>query len=131
MFSTLNQPANPGVAPGMLLLTALALGIVWALIVLIELVVLQLLRWGNFRQALRASAIMNAISSVVGLVLLLAFPQPSVWGLLGSGALAGMIETAVLVRLRRGDVRENAIAALVANLASYLVLVLPAYLFRG
>jgi hypothetical protein len=116
---------------GLIILTALTIGILIMLITLVEMVCLQLLRWGNTRQSMRASLAMNLTSSVVGILLLLLFPQPNVRNLLIAWFILVVIEGGVLTFIRRETPRYNWFAAAIANFASYLILILPAFLFRG
>lgn len=116
---------------GLIILTALSVAILISLITLIEMVALQLLHWGNTRQALRASLAMNLTSSVVAILLLMLFPQPSLRNLLIAWPILVVIEGGVLTRLRPQTPRYNWLVAAMANLASYLILILPAFLFRG
>ena len=116
---------------GLIILTALSVAILILLITLVEMVVLQLLRWGNTRQSMRASLAMNLTSSVVGILLLVLFPQPNVRNLLIAWFILVIIEGGVLTRIRPETPRYNWFNAAVANLASYIILILPAFLFRG
>ena len=116
---------------GLLLLTALSIAILISLITLVEMVTLQLLRWGNTRQSMRASLAMNLTSSVVGILLLVLFPHPNVRNLLIAWLILVAIEGGVLTRIRPETPRYNWFTAAVANLASYIILILPAFLFRG
>jgi hypothetical protein len=116
---------------GFIILTIFAVAILLMLITLIEMVVLQLLHWGNTRQSLRASLTMNLVSSVAGTLLLVRFPRPNLGHLLVAWFILVAIEGGVLTLLRRQTPRYNWFVAALANLASYLVLILPAFLFRG
>jgi hypothetical protein len=116
---------------GLILLTALSIAILILLITLVEMVALQLLRWGNTRQSMRASLMMNLTSSVVGILLLVLFPQPNVRHLLVAWPILFIVEGIVLSRIRPETIRFNWFAAAIANLASYIILILPAFLFRG
>ncbi len=116
---------------GLIFLTTLSIGILILLITLIEMVALQLLRWGNTRQSMRASLLMNLASSVVGILLLVLFPQPNLQNLLFAWFILVIIEGGVLSLLRPQTPRYNWFIAAVANLASYILLILPAFLFRG
>ena len=116
---------------GLILLTALSIGILILLITLVEMMALQLLRWGNTRQSMHASVLMNLSSSVVGILLLVLFPQPNLQNLLIAWFILVIIEGGVLTRLRPQTPRYNWFIAAVANLASYIILILPAFLFRG
>jgi len=116
---------------GLILLTAMSIAILILLITLVEMVALQLLRWGNTRQSMRASLMMNLTSSVVGILLLVLFPHPNLRNLWIAWLILVIIEGGVLTRLRPQTPRYNWFIAAVANLASYIILILPAFLFRG
>lgn len=116
---------------GFIILTILSVAILVFLIALVEMVALQLLRWGNTRQSLRASLAMNIVSSAAGILLLVLFPQPGLMDLLAGWFILVAIEGGVLTRLRPQTPRYNWFIAGAANLASYLILILPAFLFRG
>ena len=122
---------QPSGGVGLIILTAMSFAILMSLITLVEMVALQLLRWGNTRQSMRASLAMNLTSSVVGILLLVLFPHPNVRNLLSTWIILVAIEGGVLTRIRPETPRYNWFTAAVANLASYILLILPAFLFRG
>ena len=62
-FHTIQLRSGGGI--GFIFLTLLSVIIIFFLIALVEMVTLQLLRWGDARQALRASLSMNLLSSLV------------------------------------------------------------------
>jgi hypothetical protein len=107
----------------------LTLLIVLLLTVLIETIALQLMRWGDFKGCLRAALVMNLASIVIWFIMLVMVPQLGLAGLLLAFLLSTVIEWGVLARMRRGVVAYNFLAALVANLASYLIILLPAFLY--
>jgi hypothetical protein len=94
---------------------------------LLESIVLRLLKWGTFRRSLLASLLMNLPSTLVGFLLIwqVEFSRlnrlqflliPAAW------ALSVAIEGGVLVLMKRDGGRQNWMAALAANTASYLLL---------
>ncbi len=108
----------------------LVLIILTILIALVEGVALTLLGWDSFKRAYLVALLMNFISTCVGAVLLFILPQEqNLWWVLISFALSLLIEGLVLVRFKRRSARQNWTAALVANLASYLILIAPIYFF--
>lgn len=120
---------TPGLAILSLGLGLIALLLITCLVVLVEGVVLTLLRWNNFRRALLASLIANVVSSMAGGVLLIFLQQiPLLWIFLAL-LLSFIIEGAILVKIQPGNNRRTWLICLAANLASYLLLILPAYLF--
>lgn len=112
-----------------IILYTLTLLIVLLLTVLIETVALQLMRWGNFKGCLRATLVMNLASIVIWFIMLVMVPQLGLAGLILAFLLSTVIEWGVLVRMKRGVLAYNFLVALVANLASYLIILLPAFLY--
>jgi len=120
--------AAPGLVLGQLALTAGFLILLFSLIVLVESVVLQVLRWGSFKRSLRGSFWMNLASTLVGFFVLSLVPRLGFLGLLVAWAISVLIEWAVLARFQPSKTRYTLTIALSANLVSYLLLILPAYL---
>jgi hypothetical protein len=116
---------------GFYILAILAVAILISLITLVEMVTLQLLRWGNTRQSMRASLAMNLISGLAVIFLIVLFPQPRLIHLWIAWFILVAIEGGVLTYIRPKTPAYNLLAAAIANLASYLLLILPAFLFRG
>ena len=106
-----------------------ALVIVDLLITLVEGVFLTLLKWSHFRACLTVSLIMNLIAGILnGLLLVLLQHLPLVW-LPVSFALSLLVDVFFLTYFKRDDLRRNSLYALLVNLASYILLILPAYYF--
>jgi hypothetical protein len=113
----------------LLVLGFLALLVVNLLIALVEGVTLTLLSWNPFRISMTVSFIMNIISGIVnGILLVLLQHTPYIW-LPISFVLSLMIELFVMTYFKRDAFRQNCWFILLANLASYLLLILPAYYF--
>jgi uncharacterized membrane protein YhaH (DUF805 family) len=123
--------AGPGLVVGLLAFGVAFVFILFLLIVLVETVALQLLRWGDFKSSLKAAVLMNLASTLLGLVLLWLVPALGFLGIAIAWALSVLIEWLVLMRLQRGENRRNLILATVANLASYLLLIVPSYLLSS
>ena len=123
--------AGPGLVVGLLVFGVAFVIILFLLILLVETVALQLSHWGDFRSSLKASFLMNLASTVVGLLFLWLVPALGFLSIFIAWALSVLIETLVLMRLRRGENRLNLITALIANLASYILLIIPSYLLSG
>jgi hypothetical protein len=117
-------------APYLLLVFGfLALIVINLLIAVIEGVTLTLLSWNPFRISMTISFIMNIISGIVnGILLVFLQRSPFVW-LPVSFVLSLMIEVFVMTYFKRQTFRQNSIFILIANLVSYIVLILPAYYF--
>ena len=94
--------AGPGLVAGLLVFGVAFVIILFLLILLVETVALQLLHWGDFRSSLKASFLMNLASTVVGLLFLWLVPALGFLGIFIAWALSVLIETLVLMRLRRG-----------------------------
>ncbi len=123
----------PDVEMGLAVLLLGLLGILGlAAIVILEGLVLRRLQWGGLRRALLDSLLMNTASTVVGILILWAggdfalAPEslreaavrlPLTW------ALSVIVEGTTLVSFRRKPVREVIRPVLLANLASYALIV--------
>lgn len=119
-------PASPYL---LLILSFLALVVVDLLIVLIEGVTLTLLKWNPFRACLMVSLIMNIIAGIINGSLLITLQRtPLVW-LPVSFVISLLIDVFILTYFKRQAFRQNSLFALLVNLASYLLLILPAYYF--
>ena len=109
--------------------TIAALAIMFALIVIVESTVMQLMSWGALRHCLKDAFWMNLASTLIGFFFLALVPRFGYWGLLLAWAISVIIEALVLGRLNRQAGRKSWLVALVANLVSYLLLMLPTYLY--
>lgn len=109
------------------LLLASTLLIVFLLTILIETVVMQLLRWGDFKQCGLASLGMNLASVLAWLIMIALVQEIGLSGILIAMLLSFLIEGGVLTRIKPGQVKYNFLVAFSANFTSYLVLLLPAF----
>jgi hypothetical protein len=129
---TSTPPLNiNGPAAGYLLLVLgfLALLVIDMIIALIEGVALTMLRWNPFRQSLTISLIMNITSGILnGILLILLQRTPLVW-LPVSFVISLLIEGFIMTYFKRDAIRQNSLFVLLANLASYILFILPAYYF--
>ncbi|MBE0408837.1 MAG: hypothetical protein IBX69_03805 [Anaerolineales bacterium] len=99
-------------------------------LLLLETLVLVLVKWAGFGRALLASLLMNLISTILGVILDLTLWDWQLWWvILIAFAASVIVEGGVLMLMKQTTFRLNIIAAVAANLASYLILILPAYLF--
>jgi hypothetical protein len=130
MFSSLfNAPLPPHPAL-IVLLTLVALAALFPLIVITEVIVYQLMRWGRLRECVATAAKVNALTFVVGVAGTLLAPQPALWQLLVFLGLATSLEAFLLQRIRPNAAKANWTVAILANVLSYVVLILPAFQFR-
>jgi hypothetical protein len=120
---------GPGSVYLLLIFGFLALIVVTVLIALIEGVVLTLLKWNHFRASIIVSLIMNVASGIInGVLLVLLQHSPLLW-LPISFVLSILIEGIILMYFRRDATRQNWLFVLIVNLASYFILILPAYYY--
>ncbi|OGO36217.1 MAG: hypothetical protein A2W35_10120 [Chloroflexi bacterium RBG_16_57_11] len=130
-LSPIFDVAGPGLVIGLLAFGVVFIFLLFLLIVLVEMVALQLLRWGDFKASLKAAVWMNLASTLLGLVLLWLVPALGLLGIAIAWALSVLIEWLVLMRLHPGENRRNLMLAAVANLASYGLLIVPSYLLSS
>ncbi len=113
----------------LIVMGVLALLIVNLLIGLVEGIVLTLISWNPARVAIKTSFLMNLSSGVInGTLLVLLQHQPMLWLPL-SFVVSLVLEFIFLSYIKRAATFFNLIAVVVSNLASYLLLILPAYYF--
>ena len=130
MLPTLPFDITGPAAPYLLLIFGfLALIVVDLLIAVVEGVTLTLLSWNPFRASMMVSFIMNIISGIAtGVLLVLLQHSPFVW-LPVSFILSLIIEVFVMTYFKRDAFRQNCWFVFLANLASYILLILPAFYF--
>ena len=121
--------SGPGSVVLLIFLGFLALIVVNLLIALVEGVALTLINWNPFRQSMTVSAIMNLASGVInGVLLILLQHSPLLWLPL-SFVISVFIEGFILTYFKRNALWQNFFLAVIINLFSYLILILPAYYF--
>jgi hypothetical protein len=99
-------------------------------VLLVEAALLFFLKWGSLRDSFLASLAMNFISTVVGFLLI--GLNPGLWqDLLVGLVLSVALEGGVMLLFRKASPRQTWLAALVANLVSYLGLALVAWVTGG
>jgi len=109
----------------------LILCLVSLVIIIMESLVLWQLRWAGYKRSLMGAFVMNLATTILGAGVVWFTLQLGYWGLLIDLVLSVLVEGGVLMLFKRGSSRENLIAALTANAASYLLVILPLYLFYG
>ena len=122
--------------PGVLLAAAIfsfgALIVLTLIISIVEAVVMLLLKWGKFGRSLWASLLMNVTSTIFGgMFVALGWLNGSYIWLAPAFVLSVLIEGGVLMLMKRGAARQNWIASLLANVASYLFIILPILLLNS
>ncbi len=126
LLPAITGPAAPYV---LLIFGILALVVVDLLLGLIEAVALTLLSWNPSRTCIKISFLMNIISGIInGILLILLQSNPFIW-LPISFAISLLVEGLIMTYFKRDDLRQNSLFVLIANLASYILLILPAYYF--
>jgi len=121
--------AGPGVLFAAAAFSFGALIVLTLIISIVEIIVMLLLKWGRFGRSLWASLLMNVTSTIFGgvLIALGLFGGSYVW-LAVAFVLSVLIEGSVLILMKRGAARQNWIASLIANVASYLFIIMPIFL---
>jgi len=115
--------------PGVQVLIIAALVVFFLLIVLVESVILQLLRWGDAKSSWWAALWMNLASALIVFVCISLTPRLGLMSLLISWVFSVFVERLVLMRLKHDQARYTWLVAIIANLASFMVLLLPTYFF--
>ena len=124
--------AGPGVLIAIAAFSIVALIVLTLLITVAEAIVMLLLKWDKFGRSLWASLLMNVTSTIFGGVLIaLGVLGGSYAWLVAAFVLSVLIEGGVLMLMKRGAVRQNLLTSLIANLASYLVIILPIILLNA
>ena len=124
--------AGPGVLIAIAAFSIVALIVLTLLITIAEAIVMLLLKWDKFGRSLWASLLMNVTSTIFGGVLIaLGVLGGSYAWLVAAFVLSVLIEGGVLMLMKRGAVRQNLLTSLIANLASYLVIILPIILLNA
>jgi ribose/xylose/arabinose/galactoside ABC-type transport system permease subunit len=124
-------PAITGpAAPYILLIFGfLALLVVDVIIAIIEGTALTLLKWNPFRTCLTIALVMNLVAGLInGILLILLQHTPIIW-LPVSFAISLLVDALILTYFKRQALKQNSLYALLVNLASYILLILPAYYF--
>lgn len=121
--------ATPGIVIGMLAGGIVVLILIILLISLIEAVILTLLGWDYFRKSLIVSTIMNIASGIIGGILLVLVPHPTILGLIIAMILSIIIEGGIMMRFRSDVVGKTFLLVFLANLCSYAVVIFPAYFY--
>ncbi len=124
--------AGPGVLIAIAAFSVVALIVLTLIITIAEAIVMLLLKWDKFGRSLWASLLMNITSTIFGGVLIaLGVLGGSYAWLVAAFVLSVLIEGGVLMLMNRGAVRQNLLTSLIANLASYLVIILPIILLNA
>ena len=101
----------------------------WLVFVVVESAVLQFLNWGNFRQCLRASIYINLGSAIIVVLSFVFIPRLGLPGLILGVLIVILIEALILLRLKPAAPRQAWFAAVVINLVSFFILILPVFWF--
>jgi hypothetical protein len=112
---------------GLLYITLICLVVL--MITLVEGVVLTLLKWAGFGQSLVSALPANIVSTLVIGLLLILVKQPRYSNLIVGWAISSLVETIILYFFRRQPLWRTFMSATLANLASYIILILPAFYY--
>ncbi len=121
--------AGPGALVALAAFSIGALIVLTLVISIVESIVMLVIKWGRFGRSLWASLLMNVTSTIFGGALTAVIAVSSlgdtyIW-LAAAFVLSVLIEGGVLMLMKRGAARQNWIASLIANLVSYLFIILP------
>jgi hypothetical protein len=114
---------------GMAVLVISALVVLLLIIIVIESAALQFIGWGNLRRSLRGALFMNLASALFTFIFLALVPRLGWPGLLGGAIISVLIEGLILRRMKPDGGSSNWTAAIIANLTSYIILILPVDLY--
>ena len=128
-FSVLYDVAGPGTLIAGAVFSLLALIGLTLIITLIEALVLFWLKWNRFWRSFLSALLMNIASSVLGLFVAIPMLSFGFVGIVAAFIVSVFVEGVVLVLMKRGNQKQNWTAALLANLASYVLVITPLYLF--
>jgi hypothetical protein len=103
--------------------------LLWLVFVVIETAVFQLVNWGEFRLCLKASLLANLASGLAVILSMIMIPRLGLAGLIAGVFLSTLIEGLVLLRLKPGSKRLDWLAAVLANLTSFMILTFPIFWF--
>jgi hypothetical protein len=101
----------------------------WLVFVVVETAALQLVNWGDFRTCLKGSLLANLASALVVVLPIIWIPRFGLPGLVAGGILTIGIEGIVFTRLNPTAKRLDWVAAILANLSSFLILIFPVFWF--
>jgi hypothetical protein len=126
LTSILYDVAGPGVLVAAAVFSVGALIVLTLIISIIESIVMLLLKWDKFGRSLWASLLMNVTSTIFGgaLIALGVLGGSYIW-LVTAFLLSVLIEGGVLMLMKRGAARQNWTVSLIANIASYIFILLP------
>jgi hypothetical protein len=111
---------------------ALELGVAvifWLLYVVIECAVLQFVNWGDFKTSLRAALLANLVSCWLVAASFLLLRRLGLPGMVVGFLAAIPLEALVFIRLKPEAKPLGWLAAIAANLVSFVILTLPVYWF--
>jgi hypothetical protein len=103
--------------------------LVTLLISLVEAVILTWLKWAGFGQSLVSSLAANVVSTLITVLLLIWSNQTNIYYLAIGWLISFLIDAGVLNLFKRQPAWRNLLSSLTANLASYLILILPAFYY--
>ena len=99
----------------------------WLVFVVIETAILQICNWDEFRSCLKSSFLANLASGIFMIFSLIMIPRLGLAGLIAGALLSIFIEGLVLLRLKPGNKHKSWLAAILANFASFLILIVPIF----
>jgi len=131
MYAIPFDVAGPGLALAVAGVGLVVMCVATVVIIALEGVILWALKWSAFKRALLVALVLNVATTILGFGIVPFTALLGGWGLLIDFILTVLFEGGILLLLKRGAARENWIAALATNAASYLLVILPLYLAFG
>jgi hypothetical protein len=126
-----NYLSNTSVNLTILVLTVAALLFLFFLVVILETASLQLMRWGNFKDSLKSSFIINLASTPISFLTLAQVPKIGLVSVFIAWVFSVLIEWFILHQLGSTEKYPFFLVALIANLVSFVILILPSFLYTN
>lgn len=103
--------------------------LVTLLICLVEAVILTWIKWAGFGQSLVSSLAANLVSTFITVFLMVLFNEVSIYYLIIGWFISMLIDAIILHMFKRQPAWRNLLSSMLANLGSYMILILPAFYF--
>jgi len=126
-----NHFSNTSVEITILVLTVAVFLVLFSLVVILETASLQLMRWGDLKDSLKSSFLINLTSTPISFLILAQVPKIGLVSVFIAWVFSVFIEWFILHRLGSTEKYPFFLVALIANLVSYAILILPSFLYTN
>jgi len=126
-----NHFSNTSVEITILVLTVAVFLVLFSLVVILETASLQLMRWGDLKNSLKSSFLINLTSTPISFLILAQVPKIGLVSVFIAWVFSVFIEWFILHRLGSTEKYPFFLVALIANLVSYAILILPSFLYTN